>query len=207
MIWVDYAILAIIGLSALISIWRGLIREVLSLLAWILAILVAVTFMRPLADLLTPFISVPSARLIIAFVALFIATLLCGAIINLIIAKLVMSSGLSGTDRVLGIVFGVARGALVVGVLVLIARLTPLPQDPWWEQSVLLGRFEAMALWMRSYLPRAAILRFSRSIRRIVGDWEALYNSTPRGAGRAEIVSIGIVVRRGDSLCAESSES
>ncbi|MGH8537606.1 MAG: CvpA family protein [Gammaproteobacteria bacterium] len=158
MIWVDYAILAIIGLSALISIWRGLIREVLSLLAWILAILVAVTFMRPLADLLTPYISMPSARLIIAFVALFIATLLCGAIINFVIAKLVMSSGLSGTDRVLGIVFGVARGALVVGVLVLIARLTPLPQDPWWEQSVLLGRFEAMALWLRSYL--AAYLTF-----------------------------------------------
>ncbi|MBA3492549.1 MAG: CvpA family protein [Gammaproteobacteria bacterium] len=153
MIWVDYAILAIIGLSALISIWRGLIREVLSLLAWILAILVAVTFMRPLADLLTPYISVPSARLIIAFMALFIATLLCGALINFIIGKLVMSSGLSGTDRVLGIVFGTARGALVVGVLVLMARLTPLPQDPWWEQSVLLGRFEAMALWLRSYLP------------------------------------------------------
>ncbi len=153
MIWADYAILAIIGLSALISIWRGLIREVLSLLAWILAILVAMTFMRPLADQLTPYISVPSARLIIAFMALFIATLLCGAIINSIIAKLVMSSGLSGTDRVLGIVFGIARGALVVGVLVLMAGLTPLPQDPWWEQSVLLGRFEAMALWLRSYLP------------------------------------------------------
>ncbi|MGH8524279.1 MAG: CvpA family protein [Gammaproteobacteria bacterium] len=153
MIWVDYAILAIIGLSALISILRGLIREVLSLLAWILAILVAMTFMRPLADQLTPYISVPSARLIIAFMALFIATLLCGAIINFIIAKLVMSSGLSGTDRMLGIVFGIARGALVVGVLVLMAGLTPLPQDPWWEQSVLLGRFEALALWLRSYLP------------------------------------------------------
>ncbi|MGH8533260.1 MAG: CvpA family protein [Gammaproteobacteria bacterium] len=162
MIWVDYAILAIIGLSALISILRGLIREVLSLLAWILAILVAMTFMRPLADSLTPYISVPSARLIIAFMALFIATLLCGAIINFIIAKLVISSGLSGTDRMLGIVFGIARGALVVGVLVLMAGLTPLPQDPWWEQSVLLGRFEAMALWLRSYLPPevAAYLTF-----------------------------------------------
>jgi membrane protein required for colicin V production len=153
MICADYAILAIIGVSALISVWRGLLREVLSLLAWILAILVAMTFMRPLADLLTPYIAVASARLIIAFMALFIATLLCGAIINFIIAKLVMSSGLSGTDRMLGIVFGIARGALVVGVLVLMAGLTPLPQDPWWEQSVLLGRFEAMALWLRSYLP------------------------------------------------------
>ena len=162
MIWADYAILAIIGLSALISIWRGLIREVLSLLAWILAILVAVTFMRPLADQLTPYISVPSARLIIAFMALFIATLLCGAIINFTIAKLVMSSGLSGTDRVLGIVFGVARGVLVVAVMVHMAGLTPLPQDPWWEQSVLLGRFEAMLLWLRSHLPPevAAYLTF-----------------------------------------------
>ena len=94
MIWADCAILAIIGLSALISIWRGLIREVLSLYWLIVATLVAVTFMRPLADQLTPYISVASVRLIIAFMALFIATLLCGAIINFIIAKLVMSSGL-----------------------------------------------------------------------------------------------------------------
>lgn len=151
--WADYAILAIIALSAVISIWRGLIREVLSLLAWILAVLVAMTFMRPLANLFTPYISIPSARLVIAFMALFIAALLCGAIVNFIIARLVVSSGLSGTDRMLGIVFGVARGAIVVGILVLMAGLTPLPQDPWWEQSLLLDRFEELARWMRSYLP------------------------------------------------------
>lgn len=153
MLWVDYAILAIIGLSALISIWRGLIREVLSLLAWILAFWVALTFTPAVANHLESAVSVPSARLGLAFTGLFVACLLSAAVVNLLIARLVQVSGLSATDRMLGVLFGVARGAVIVATLVLLAGLTPLPQDPWWRESVLLGHFETLALWIRSYLP------------------------------------------------------
>jgi membrane protein required for colicin V production len=153
MLWVDYAILAIIGVSALVSIWRGLVREVLSLLAWVAAFWVALSFTPGLAANLEALVSVPSARLAIAFIALFVGTLLAGAVVNLLIARLVRLSGLSATDRILGVLFGVARGAIIVGAMVLVAKLTPLPKDPWWRESVLLGHFEALALWMRSYIP------------------------------------------------------
>ena len=148
----DYIILAIILLSALISIGRGFVREVLSLLGWIAALWVSVSYSSPLADLFKA-ISVPSMRRLLAFLTLFIVTLLVAAGVNYLIAKLIVSTGLSRTDRTLGILFGVVRGAAVVMVLVLMAGLTPLPQDPWWDESLLLGRFQRMAEWLRGYLP------------------------------------------------------
>ncbi len=153
MTWVDYAILAIIGISALISIFRGLAREVLSLLAWGCAFFVARTYMQQVAERFAGVVSVPSARLVLAFAALFVGTLLVAAVVNLLVGKLVAGTGLSGTDRMLGVFFGVARGVVIVATLVLVAGLTPVPRDPWWRTSLLLPRFEAMALWMRGYLP------------------------------------------------------
>lgn len=153
MLWVDYAILTVIGVSALISIWRGLIREVLSLVAWLVAIWVALNFTPMLAGRLEGLVSIPSARLALAFIGLFVGTLLAGAVVNLLVARLVHLSGLSATDRMLGVLFGVARGVVIVAALVLVAGMTPLPRDPWWHESVLLGHFEVLALWMRSHLP------------------------------------------------------
>jgi membrane protein required for colicin V production len=66
----------------------------------------------------------------------------------------VTKTGLAGTDRLLGVVFGVARGAFIVAILVLFAGLTPMPQDAWWHDSRLLGYFQEFALWMRDYLPK-----------------------------------------------------
>jgi membrane protein required for colicin V production len=153
MTWVDYAILAIIGISALISIFRGLVREVLSLLAWGCAFWVAWRFMQEAAGWFGGVVSVPSARLVLAFATLFVGTLLVAALVNLLIGKLIASTGLTGTDRMLGVLFGVARGVVIVATLVLVGRLTPVPQDPWWRTSLLLPRFEAAALVMRQYLP------------------------------------------------------
>ncbi len=160
MIWVDYAILAIIGISALISIFRGLIREVLSLFAWGAAFVVARTFMAAVAEWFAGVVSVPSARLVLAFASLFVGTLLAAALVNLLVGKLIASTGLSGTDRMLGVLFGIGRGVVIVAALVLAAGLTPVPRDPWWQASLLLPRFEAMALWMRGYLPAEAAAYF-----------------------------------------------
>ena len=153
MIWVDYAILAIIGISALISVLRGFVREALSLIGWIIAFWVALTFTQPVADLLVDRITVPSVRLAAAFFALFMGCLLVVGIVNFLAGKLIESTGLSGTDRMLGVVFGVARGAVVVCILVLLAGLTAVPQDPWWQQSVLMKHFERAAIEIRGLLP------------------------------------------------------
>lgn len=152
--WADIVILVIIGLSALISLWRGFLREVLSLLAWILAFWVAYRF-TPLAALwLTDFVDVPSVRFILGFVALFVLTLIAMSLIGHIIVKIVGGTGLTGTDRMLGLLFGMARGGVIVLLLVLLAGLTQIPQDPWWRQSWLLVHFQQAALWVTERLPR-----------------------------------------------------
>ena len=151
--WLDYSILAVIGVSVLISLWRGFTKEALSLAGWIIAAWVALTFADKLQMLLEPHIQVPSLRLIVAFAILFIATLFLAGLINYLAVQLIKKTGLSGTDRMVGIFFGVARGCVVVAVLVLVGGMTPMPQDPWWNQSQLMHYFQDMAIWLRQFLP------------------------------------------------------
>ena len=158
---VDYSVLGVIGLSVLLSVWRGFMREVLSLAAWIVAFLIAFMFADAGAAYLAAYVSVPSVRIILAFGGLFLVTLFIGGLINILVAQLVKTTGLSGTDRMIGIVFGVVRGVAIIGLLVLLAGLTPLPSDPWWNESLLLPRFQPMALWLRGLLPPELAEHFS----------------------------------------------
>ncbi len=151
--WIDYVILGIVVFSALVSVLRGIVREIMSLAGWVAAVWLARTGMEPVSQLLESQIPAPSVRMGTAFALVFIATLFVVGLLNFIIGRLIAGSGLSGTDRVLGIAFGAARGVLIVGILVLIAGLTPLPKDSWWHTSLLLPHFQEMALWMRSHLP------------------------------------------------------
>ncbi len=120
--WADYLIIVLIALSMLIGLWRGLLREVISLTTWIAAFAIALLFAEDGAAHLTPYL-------------------------------VVHYTGLTGTDRVLGMAFGLARGAAVIAVLVLAAGLTPLPKDPWWQQALLLRHFQESAVWLRDFLP------------------------------------------------------
>ncbi len=151
--WADYLIIVIIALSVLMGLWRGLLREVISLTAWIAAFAIAFLFAEDGATYLTGHIATPSLRFAAAFAGLFLATLLLGSLIGFVASQLVERTGLTGADRILGVGFGLARGALVIAALVLVAGLTPLPQDPWWRQSQLLPHFQGTALWLRTLLP------------------------------------------------------
>ena len=113
---------------------------------------VAWTFFRELADHLT-WLSLPSVRLGAALAMLFIATLIVGGMVNFLVGQLVEKTGLSGTDRLIGMLFGAARGILLVTLLILLAGLTPLPEDPWWKSSQLIGYFQELAIWLKSLLP------------------------------------------------------
>lgn len=153
MIWVDYVIIGIIALSAIIGLARGLIREVLALGVWIAALLAAWFFYRPLADQLTPWLETPSLRMGVAVVLIVMGVLVVGAIIGWVLSLLVEKTGLTGTDRLLGMVFGAGRGAVVVALLVFLASLTPVVEDPWWAQSDLLPRFQLLADAMLDLVP------------------------------------------------------
>lgn len=150
--WVDWAIIAIIVISCLISLKRGFVKEALSLVTWIVAGVVAWMFGGALAQHLTSFIEMPSARIIAGCAILFVATLLVGALVNFLISELVRVTGLSGTDRFLGMVFGGARGALLVVVLVGLLSLAPVQQDPWWQQSSLIPHFLLVADWSKNLI-------------------------------------------------------
>jgi len=158
--WFDYAILALVALSALISLARGFVREAFSLAVWLLAFWVSWSFFRELAGHLAPWIHTPSVRLAVAFGLLMLVSLALGGLVNYLVVQLVERTGLSGTDRLIGMVFGVARGVLLVSVLVLLAGLTPLPQDPWWQESRLVPYFEELAVWLRELLPPDIAGRF-----------------------------------------------
>jgi len=153
MAWVDFVIIGIILISAIISVFRGFIREVLSLASWVLAFWVALTFYPHLATLLADYLHTPSIRLFTAFFALFIVTLLLGAMVNHLISELVEKTGLTGTDRSLGVIFGIIRGVAIVTLLVLLAGATPMPNDTWWQNSLLIENFEELAVWLRNLLP------------------------------------------------------
>ena len=153
LLWIDVAILGILTISALISLVRGFVKEALSLVGWVLAFWLALTFTEVVASGLESQISVPSIRKAVAFMTLFVATLLVTSVVIYLVDILVQKTGISGTDRMLGIFFGISRGAIIVCILVLLASMTPLPQDPWWTQSKLLPYFTPVAAELRQYLP------------------------------------------------------
>lgn len=155
MIWVDIAILVIVIASVAISLFRGFIREVLSLVAWVAAFVVAFYFSEPVAQHMEAVIHSPTLRILLAYLALFFGTLLIFAIINFFVNKYSKATSLSSTDRLAGAVFGLIRGAAVVLLLVLLAGLTTLPQEAWWDQSMFLDSFENAAMFVRDFLPSA----------------------------------------------------
>ncbi|HYN77456.1 MAG TPA: CvpA family protein [Lamprocystis sp. (in: g-proteobacteria)] len=151
--WVDIAIIAILLLSALIGLARGLVREVLSLGVWLAALGVAYYYHTTVAAALTAQITQPNVRLGVAFVGLILAVLILGSIVGWLLTALVDKTGLSWVDRLLGLVFGAARGGVLVAMAVFLAALTPLVDETWWQDSKAIAQSQVAANWMLGLVP------------------------------------------------------
>lgn len=149
--WADWAIVGILLFSALVSVTRGFLKEMMSLAIWLSAALVASIFHDQMAELLVSFIETPSLRMIAAWGILFVAVLIIGGVINFFLGKLVKATGLTGTDRFMGFLFGLLRGVIVVMVfLVLASQSLPVKEDLWWQQSTLIPEFMVYEEWFKS---------------------------------------------------------
>lgn len=151
--WADLTIIAIGLLSAAVGVYRGFIRETLSLIAWVLAFWAAFTYAEALSPQFAQYIESPQLRIVAAFAALFIATLLVLSIIGYLLYRLFRASGIVGTDRVLGGLFGIVRAVVLVAVVLLLARLTAYPEEAWWQQSLLIRQMNPVVMFFYELLP------------------------------------------------------
>jgi len=132
----DIIILIVVLLSAAIGLFRGLLKEVLSLASWLAAFILSLYFAPVLADRLGAVLDNHSVRLVLGFILVFVITLMAGGLIQWLVSRAVQSTGLSGTDRFLGFLFGSARGVLacIIGLI----ALRPFAEGAdWWQASVL----------------------------------------------------------------------
>ncbi len=151
---VDYVIVAIVALSTIISLVRGFLKEVISLVIWALGFWIAIKFYETFAATLEPHIANIVIRQATSFAVIFLLILILGALFNYLLSFVIAKSGLSGTDRLLGTFFGCARGILLVAVVLLLISATAFVQDEWWKKSVLIPHFQVVVDWLRVFLPQ-----------------------------------------------------
>jgi membrane protein required for colicin V production len=149
----DYLVLFVLACSVVISTLRGLMKEILSLLSWVVAFVVANAYGEVLAGLLPDIVPGKTTRLIVAFIALFIGVRLLMMLLNMAVDALLKASGLTVADRGLGGLFGLGRGLVIVLAVVLLCGMTAIPQQPFWREALLSPLAETAARTVKPYLP------------------------------------------------------
>ncbi|MBI3772131.1 MAG: CvpA family protein [Gammaproteobacteria bacterium] len=150
---IDYLLLCIITISAVIGLWRGLVREVMSLIVWAMAFWLAYIETYTVAGHLVAWISDKGVRLVTAFLLVFVAVYLIGFIVSHLLTKLVQSVGMTATDRIAGSGFGLVRGVVLVSTLVLVVGMTPMIKESAWQHSYMVGVFDNMLHWVQHQYP------------------------------------------------------
>lgn len=153
MTWFDYVVIAILAVSVLLAVYRGAVREITALAGWAAALILSGLFAQQLAQWMPASLS-HMLRAVIAYLVIFLGVLLLSGLIGLVLAKLFRAAGLGFTDRAIGAVFGLLRGAVIIFVVVMFAGLTGLPKEPFWREAALSGPVETAVLAVKPALPK-----------------------------------------------------
>jgi membrane protein required for colicin V production len=151
--WIDIVIIALFVISILIGIYRGLVKETLSVASWALAAFVAFRYGEQASVYIKPYVTQAPLDLAIAYVAVFLISLIVFSVISHIISQIFDSSGMKGIDRSIGSIFGAIRAAAIIVILVLVGRFMAMDNQQWWMDSQFIPYFEPLVEWFKSYLP------------------------------------------------------
>ena len=162
----DHIVLGIVGISVLLGIFRGLVRESFALASWVVAFVTSSAYAGSLAVLMQKQIPDDNWRALAAFVVLFLGVLILMNIVSLLAHKMIARAGLAVEDRLLGCAFGFVRGMVVVLILVIGAGLTALPRQPVWKDAMLAPHLQQLAQWVKQWLPQGWAKNISYSQRR-----------------------------------------
>jgi membrane protein required for colicin V production len=154
MTWLDYALIGVFAASLVMGAWRGLVREVISILGWVIAFLAANLLAGPLGPAMPQAIPSPELRVASAYLAVFVGSLVVTSLVGLLLSKIVEAVGLGGVDRLLGTLFGGARGLLIAVAAALLAGLTSAPRQPFWRDSASGPMLVQVALALKPLLPQ-----------------------------------------------------
>ena len=157
----DLIAVLVVAISVGFSIWRGLVREVLALLSWIMAFWLAKLFAAVVAGWLPSSWSHQGLRIAIGFIAVMLVSVLVFSLVSMFIVHLVKVAGLTASDRMLGALFGLLRGVLIVVIMVLLGGMTSEPREPYWRHALFSGPLEKMASWVKPWLPEDIARRVS----------------------------------------------
>ena len=159
----DYAVIGIVALSLALGLWRGVVGEVIAIIAWIAAVMGALEFGTATGQAVFAGIADPAIRALAGCTLIFVGILVAMALVRLAVRQMVKALGLSLSDRLLGMIFGLARGVLVVLVLVAAGGMTSAPQQTWWQEAALAPPLETAVLAVKPLLPDelAKKIRFS----------------------------------------------
>jgi membrane protein required for colicin V production len=153
--FVDLIIIGILGLSVVTGLFRGFVKELIALSVWVCAIWIGYIYCNDVSILLKPYISSEPLRLIAGFILILLLMVIFGAILNIMLGFILKASGLSGMDRILGMVFGLIRGIFIVSLLISAAKLTAiLPAEEQINQSFLYTKFTPITNWICSFYPK-----------------------------------------------------
>jgi membrane protein required for colicin V production len=155
----DYLVVAVIAISVVISVVRGAVRELVSIVSWVISGYLALRFAPAVAALLPNGLESPTLRLAAGFIAILLVSLLLFALVALALSQLLKRSGLSATDRLLGAFIGFARAVVILVFVTLLAGMTPLPREAIWRDAVSAPLLVSLAILVRGYLPTALASR------------------------------------------------